>query len=992
MSNVQLKLMPLLVGFVLGLAAAARAQEGSVVGVVIDETKALLPGVTVTLVDLATGRQFDAVTNERGEYRVPSVPAGGYRIQAELVGFATVVIARVELLVGQNATVPFTMRVAQVSETLTVTGEAPLVDTRSSQVAGNVDRRQMEELPLQGRNWMELSLLVKGITANDTSNNRPGEATDEHFQLNLDGQQITQRVASSSFGQPKFSREAVAEFQIVTNLFDITQGRSAGIQVQAITRSGTNTLSGSVYGYFRDEKFNAKDHVAGIVLPFQNQQMGGTVGGPLKRDKMLYFAAYEYEREPATFFLQPPQLRGQSFSISSKRIQNSLTARGDYVVNSKNHVSLRASFWNLKSPVELSGSDHPSNGSKRTQESFNALATWSHIIDSNRVQELKIGYNGFNWQNLLAFPQVGGSPQPFGRPADPSARFQADYVFPGLIVGPPRNFPQLFVQHMGSARYDLNWHLNAHDLKIGGEFLGWKDTGEWHLLQRGEFIFNSRPPDLERRFPASGALDPSTWDVAGLDGLVNRFQQNVGDWTINIPRPSWAIWFGDTWRMSDHRLTVNYGVRWDVDWGATAPPDVTTTIPFTPAGGLPPFADVVDIRPGDPLFKSGIRDLKNVAPRAGFTWDVTGNHNLVIRGGSGLFYTVSSSNITFSQQSFNTQRILVNSYPNDGRPGFLQDPTRGVTPADVLAGKVPLPPQSPRVIAHDYRLPHTWQSSLGFQKQLSPGLGVEADLVHWREYNSPRSRELNVFFDPATGYNRDVRFGRPDPKFTSIRWIESKGRHDYMALSSGVTRRFKDNFQAGMTYTLMFFKHDDTNGDWGYFPNNPFNPGADWARSNSFQRNTLRLNGIYRLPWDISIAGAYFYGSGNAFTTTVAGTDPFGKGSSENRLNIRAPIQIPSRALGRFDGPSVIGTGETVPRNALRGKPLHKVDIRVTKDIKLPGTVKMSGIAEVFNLFDHANFGSYNGQVNTATFGDPQQNTANAYVPRSGQFAFRIAF
>jgi hypothetical protein len=144
-------------------AASARAQNVSVVGTVADETKSVLPGVTVTAVDLDTGRQFSAVTDVKGEYRLLNVPAGNYKLQAELAGFATVVLAKVELLVGQNANIPFTLKIAQVSETLTVLGESPLVDTSSSQVAGNVDRRQMEELPLQGRNWMELSKLVKGL-------------------------------------------------------------------------------------------------------------------------------------------------------------------------------------------------------------------------------------------------------------------------------------------------------------------------------------------------------------------------------------------------------------------------------------------------------------------------------------------------------------------------------------------------------------------------------------------------------------------------------------------------------------------------------------------------------------------------------------------------------------------------------------------------------------------------------------------------------------
>src|SRR5688572_30832100 len=290
-------------------STAAAAQDGSLIGTVTDDTKAVLPGATVTAASLETGRQLVAVTNERGEYRIPGVPAGRYTIKVELAGFSMVVLPELELLVGQNRTVPFILQVATLQESVTVTGESPLVDMRSAAISGNVDRRQMEGLPLQGRNWMELSMMVKGITANHVDN-QPG-VRDRAFQLNLDGQEITQQVAGSGFGQPKFSREAIAEFQVITNLFDITMGRSQGIQVQAISRSGTNDLNGSVYGYFRDDRFNGKDFVAGRVLPYSNQQSGAAVGGPIIRDRLHYFLSYEYEREPNTIVTSPNGFPGQ---------------------------------------------------------------------------------------------------------------------------------------------------------------------------------------------------------------------------------------------------------------------------------------------------------------------------------------------------------------------------------------------------------------------------------------------------------------------------------------------------------------------------------------------------------------------------------------------------------------------------------------------------------------------------------------------------------
>lgn len=963
-------------------SSPAFAQEGSIIGSVIDETKSVLPGVTVTATSLETGRQLMALTNERGEYRIPGVPAGRYKVQAELQGFATVIVPELEVLVGQNRTLPFQLKVAILAETLTVTGESPLVDTRSSAVAGNVDRRQMEELPLQGRNWMELAMMVKGITANEVDT-RPG-VRDRQFQLNLDGQEITQQVAGSGFGQPRFSREAIAEFQVITNLFDITMGRSQGIQVQAISRSGTNDLNGSIYGYFRDERFIAKDFVADRVLPYSNQQVGGALGGPLVKDKLHYFASYEYEHEPNTIIASPSALAGQTFSFDTKLTQNSFLGRVDHQWTPNDHLTGRASYWDWKNPfTQVSGTEHPSQAANRSRKAINVVGSWSRVI-GEVLQELKLGYSHFDWKNLLAVQELASTP---------------NYVFPGLIIGQRRNYPQEFFQNTYSVRYDLSIHKGLHDWKIGGEFLRWHDTGQWQLLSRGEFLFNSLPADIARRVPADAWKDPSRWDFSGLDAIVRQFDQNFGDWTIDIPRPTYGLWIGDTWALNN-RLTLNYGVRYDLDWGAIAPPHVTTQVTFDPVGGNQ-YGDIA-INAGDRLYRTDMRDTNNLSPRGGFTWNVTGNSDFVIRGGSGLYYSINDSNTTFSQQSFNGERILVNSFVNDRLPGFLQDPTRGRTPQDFLSGRYPLPPQAPRVIAHDYRMPYTWQSILGFQKQLGEAMSVEADLTHWKAYNQGNQRDPNLFYDPATGYNRNpTTAGRPDPKFTQIQWLESRGKADYAALASGFTRRYRNNFQGGITYTLMLFMHDDTTG-FQYQANNPFDPAAEWARSTEFQRQTLRANAIYRLPYDFSVAGAYLYGSGNYYSTTVS-LNPFGH-TGTLRLNSGNPITIAESVAvrpgsqdlvpvrDRVEAPGVIGRNEIVPRNALRGLPLHKVDLRITKDVRLPGGMKLTGIAEVFNLFNHANYGAYNAQVNSPTFGQPRQNMVNSYLPRVWQFAFKMAF
>src|SRR6266850_1013534 len=478
------------------LSAPAYAQDALVIGSVADDTKAVLPGATITATGLETGVQTIAVSDGRGEYRLKLAP-GTYKLQVELAGFGPVLIPKVELLVGQNATVPVTLKIAQVSEALTVTAESPLVDTASSQVAGNVDRRQMENLPLQGRNWMELSKMVKGITANDVNNNRPGVDTDDMFQLNLDGQQITQKVAGSGFGQPRFSRESIAEFQIVTSMFDITQGRSAGMEIQAISKSGTNTLSGNVYGYFRDNKLNAADLVAKdsagnpLVLPYSNQQVGATLGGPIVKDKVHYFASYEYEREPGTTFANPSLLPTETFSIPYQNGQKSVLARVDDQLSPRHRVSIRASRWNWANPYLLPIGDHPSHASDQTKDATNVLGTWSSVMGGgNRILEIKGGYNGFHWTNAPQDSLLG----------------TREYRVPGLNFGAPYNYPQTLNQNNWTGRVDYSIHRDTHDLKMGAEYIHVHNGGPWFIQRQGFFTFNSAPANMAAVLPPDAAL------------------------------------------------------------------------------------------------------------------------------------------------------------------------------------------------------------------------------------------------------------------------------------------------------------------------------------------------------------------------------------------------------------------------------------------------------------------------------------------------------
>src|SRR5262245_35527717 len=947
-----------LIVVIAGSASVLHAQSnGDISGVVKDETAAVVAGATITCTNVESGRQLVVQTDEHGEYRILNVPPGAYALQAAHDGFETVTIPSFELLVGQSGRAPFTLRIGDLRDEVTVISD-PLLNTSTSAIAGNIDRRQMENLPLAGRNWMELSLQVKGITANDAGI-RPGVTSDSAFQLNLDGQQVTNNGAFSIVGQPKFSREAIAEYQVITNMFDVSLGRSTGVQLQAVTKSGTNVRAGSVYGYFRDDALTAADAVAGRRLPYNNRQLGGTLGGAIVRDTWHYFASFEDEREPNTVFFRPANLPNQSFAYRDTPKNLSVLIRVDHNASRSSHWSYRYSLWDFDQAF-LKNSEHPTQAVARFNHADNVLVGWSHVRGSSSVEEVKVGYSAFQWASELAIPEVGRAPT---------------YNFPGGSIGGVDTVPSRFTQRMFTGRYDFRSTRGGHDVKWGGEFLGWKQTGAWHLGERGTYNFRASPLDLDRRFPADTVNRPERWDVSGLDDLATNFLQNIGDWSVDIPRPTYALWFGDWWRVTP-RVTLNLGVRYDLDRGATSPPGISNQTLFAPLRG--------------PLFKTDVTDNNNVSPRVGVAWNVDGRDDFVIRAGSGIYYGTIVSNITFSEQSFGN-RIIVNSFTNDGLPGWLQNPMRNFSLAQIRSGATP---QAPRVIAHDFQFPRTWQSAVGAEKRMGD-LTLDVDLVHWKEYHRSRGRDINLVADPAIGYPAAGRVA--DPQWGPVLWIGSDARADYLAMASALRRRFADGFQGGVAYTLMFYANDNQ-------PTNRFGPTADnplevddpseWARSQEFQRNTLHVNLLWAGPWSLTLAGVYHYGSGNYFETSIAG-NPYGKSRAAmtltNRLYMGPTIAVGGIARDRYEGSTLLNNGDRVPRNALRGLPIDKVDLRLAKAMHV-GRLELQGIAEVFNVFNHDNFGSYNGVVSSPQFGAPLQNLGNTYRPRTGQLAFRASF
>jgi len=249
---------------------------------------------------------------------------------------------------------------------------------------------------------------------------------------------------------------------------------------------------------------------------------------------------------------------------------------------------------------------HPSNAYVSTQSATNLAGIWSKVLSDTKVQEVRFGFNNFDWSRT---PEEGQG--------------TIEYDFSGLTVGKPYNYPQLFHQNNFESRYDLSLHKNTHDIKVGGEFIYVTNKGDWFIQQVGRMIFNSNPANMNSII---AGVDPSTWNIAAIpSSVVREFDQNFhpSDWGINVPRPTWALWVGDNWRATS-QLTLNYGVRWDVDWGVASPPDVVTNSIAINNNAGTSGKDLPGMTGTDFGFKDGIRDNKNIAPRAGFTYNVNG--------------------------------------------------------------------------------------------------------------------------------------------------------------------------------------------------------------------------------------------------------------------------------------------------------------------------------------------------------------------------------
>jgi hypothetical protein len=941
----------------------SRAQEATLSGTVADSAGGTLPGVTVTATHEATGNAFFAVTDGRGSFRLP-VRTGQYRVTAELPGFSTLT-RRVELLVGQTGVIALQMVPASIEESVTVIGTTPLLDTAGSTLGGNIDRRQMSELPINGRNWMDLAMLAPGSRQNEQSN--VPQSRQGYSQISIDGQQITHLIPGTDQNQPSYSMDAIAEFVLISNRFDATQGRSSGMIAHAITKSGTNLFSGTLSSFFRSDALNAADHIQQRVVPYSNQQVSVTVGGPILLDRAHFFANYEVEREPRTVTFSSVF---PSFNIdqAATNRQRKGVGKVDVQASAGTRFSLRYQNYYFDEPFGGTGgaTSHPSTARRERRYSKQLFGTLTKVLSDRAVNEIKGGFSLYDYTRDSHVGWMGGCfPD---APVDCGGSVTVS--FRGYSVGSAVGQHQY--QNNYSIRDDFSLSVDKggrHNLRIGAEYINQPTIIDWCAQCTGaiDATGGAIPSNIQEIFPVWD--DASTWNLAALSPITVRVRRAVSNTNFHyeVPQHLFAAWLQDDWQIAK-RFTVNLGLRYDVQLGV--------------------HSEKVELRPW--LTGDLPHDLNNVAPRLGFSLGL--DDKTVVRGGYGLYFTQVSTDEAHQTALYTVSAVAERL--NDGRADFAANPFNGPVPTfeQVIAGACDVTGVVPNCFRRELtsEINHPWrkgsfahQASVGVQRQIGATMAVEGNYVYTGGRGEENTYNINLSYNPDTGAN--YRFSdisrRPFPEWGVVNFGFLEGFSDYHALETSFTKRFSNRWQASGTYTLSRFSDGRppppvisivdgvlTRSELGFDVAEDL--GGHYSLAAGDQRHRAVVNGIWEVGRGFQMSGLYFFGSGVRRATTYGG-DLRNAGVSTQRL--------------RPDG-------TIVPRNNFVGAPLHRVDLRFQQRFNLGGERFVTGFLEVFNAFNHANYGSYVTQESSASYGRPSFSNNLAYQARMVQLGFKVAF
>ena len=1006
-----------ILGLVYGSVSSLPAQltaTATLQGTITDKSGAVVPNAEVKITNKSTGESRSAVSNNAGIYSFNLLPAGQYEVRVSMAGFSTAAFENVELSVSRTTTIDAELAPSQQSTTVTVEAAgAALVDLQKTDVSRPITPSEVESLPLNSRDFANLAILAPG--ARPVNSYDPTKARYSVFATNgSSGRNVNMTVngvdnKDNSVGGPvmQLPLESIEEFNISTQRFSAANGRSEGAAVNVITKSGSNTLHGSLFFQDRDQVFDALNYFeqtahqgTGQKAPFSRQQFGGSIGGPVKKDKTFLFFAIERSREQTSININGPAYANDQAlatvpglpltpqptqTIPTPYFDWRYNGRLDQHINDKNTLSLSYTNQNNRGLNDQNGVNSDlSQNNFTTNQLIIANATLNSVLTPTVVNSLTFGYQ--YWNNLIS-----------------TTNYVTNLSFPDLQVGTNANVPQNTTQKKWQFKDDIAFSRGKHSLKAGVDFL-------WEPYLGGFFVTDPTPVvsffDDPIKILSDSTKYPQGFKTPGA--VQSIIQATTGNSYFAENNKMIGLYFQDDWKVN-RRLSLNLGLRWDKDAGLVGGSFQARSRAYLELKAIgSPYAGAL---PQD--------QNKDFSPRIGLAYDLTGSGKHMFRAGYGLYFGQIFQNITlFMEQQANTSLFTTVSYTSSG-PGSA---SASVLPGGQLLsafrfGVDPIPPQAPgasqlptgatgQMIDPHYVNPYSEQWNAGYSWQINSANVFEAEYIHELGLHESKTIVINPTIN-------GVRFTSAPfqaaglPVLGGIRDYMSIGRSRYDGMNLSFRRRLARNFSINATYVLS--RGLAYNGNSAAFGNSPtdllnwFAP-HDFGPTPADERHRITISGLINLKWGITVAPIMQWATGRPFNITEGISDVFGQGSGVAATHAIVLNDQPdnftataSYTAAQLNACIAANTCHQVPYNYLRGEEFFQLDARFARFFKFRDRARLEIFFQAFDLTNRANFGtSYGGNIRTSTFQQPTGfiTSSGVIVPKSfaGEFGARFSF
>ncbi len=1056
----------------------AQGVTSDIRGTISDSSGAVVNGAAVIINDQTKGWVRTTRSDGRGEYQFLQLPpADTFSITAAADGFKKELRSGIVLQTGQQSRVDVVLVPGQVSESVTVEANASLVQSEDSQVGAVVDERKVKELPLNGRQFWQLSQLVPNVlppAQNSSVGFRGGFNVSGHQEVTnnylLDGVDNADGATMQPTNRP--SVDGIQEFKVLAGVYNAEYGRYSGGQILITTKSGSNDFHGTVYEFLRNSDLDARNFFSPHDVPaFRRNQFGASNGGRIIKNRTFYFATYEGLRltnqvtglttvpslaqatgnfagqatikNPATgapfsgnvipasminptsqALLQyfpaptgPGTANNYNYSLLGNEQDNQFSGRVDQIVTSSNTLFVSYQFAQRATLYQnntLCGSRVlPGIACTEPERDQGLSINDMHVFSSTLVNELRLGYNRIRTNRFnedAALGNVGqslGIAQPGGTPEGNIGNLGLPQVtISGLaVLGGSSGNPQGRRDNTYNIVDGLSWIKGAHTFKFGGDYkyFIYNYSQSSFSDARGSFSFNGQ-------YTGSALAD-------FLLGDLRSTSVNAGDPTVRSFTPSAGFYAQDEWKVSQ-RLTLSYGVRYELYFPEKERLDRIAS--FDPATGLVPVAtgQLYSVNSAGQLLNVGTSSLGDTmwklqkndwAPRFGLAFRPFGDNKTVIRAGFGIFYNLLVDGNGISQ--------LFRGIPFRTNQTFTNTPTQLIaTWANPYPSTtVSVGGYTPNGVNYDLKSGNVQQYSIGVERQLTRDLILEVTYLGSKGDHLPLSYNLN---QPTPGPG-PIQSRRPYPQWGSINWVDSIGFSTYNSLSARLERRYTNGLSLLASWTWSHSIDDGGLGDSGdgevagiQDPRNivasnkgssPFDIRQRFVASLVYQlpfgsgkKYGAGLPGYLRVPisgWETTAIVTSSSGPPFSITTstdlsnTGASTRPFVVG--DPNLSNPAPTRWFNTAAFSLSLPPGTYSYGNVGRNTLRGDGVQNVDFGLFRNFAIRERLSLQFRAEIFNLFNHADFGLPVGSINASNFG---QVTQTSNPSREVQFSVKVVF